>query len=86
MTGMHPDYTKVWDMPQQMRERNPDILMLPQHFAANGYSTQGIGKMYDQHCVDEQFDAPSWTAPYYTPKKKYFTSGTGLPAVGRSQN
>jgi arylsulfatase A-like enzyme len=85
MTGMRPDYTKVWDLKTRMRDVNPDILSMPQYFAANGYSTQGIGKVYDPRCVDDKLDAPSWTVPFYGQKDKYFPVETGRPALGRYQ-
>ena len=56
MTGMRPDYTKVWDLKTKMRDVNPAILSLPQYFIQQGYSTQGIGKIYDPRCVDDELD------------------------------
>ena len=47
MTGKRPDYTQVWDLKTRMRDINPAILSLPQYLKENGYSTQGIGKVYD---------------------------------------
>lgn len=85
MTGKRPDYTKVWDLKTKMRDMNPNILTLPQHFAANGYSTQGIGKIYDPRCVDNDLDAPSWTVPFYSTNNKYFPVENGKPALGRYQ-
>ncbi len=84
MTGKRPDYTKVWDLKTKMRDINPDILSLPQYLITQGYTTQGIGKVYDVRCVDSDIDKPSWSIPYYKTDKKYF--GTyGEPAEGRYQ-
>ncbi|MEJ8844079.1 sulfatase [Lacibacter sp. H375] len=85
MTGMRPDYTKVWDLKTKMRDMNPNILTMPQHFAADGYSTQGIGKVYDPRCVDNKSDAPSWTVPFYNSSSNYFPTENGRPALGRYQ-
>lgn len=85
MTGMRPDYTQVWDLKTTMRSINPDILSLPQHFIDQGYSTQGIGKVYDQRCVDKDMDKPSWSVPYYKTEEKYYAAETGEPALGRYQ-
>jgi arylsulfatase A-like enzyme len=41
MTGMRPDYTKVWDLKTQMRDVNPDIVTLPQYLISQGYNTIG---------------------------------------------
>lgn len=85
MTGKRPDYTKVWDLKTRMRDVNPSILSLPEYFASQGYSTQGIGKVYDPRCVDKDLDKPSWTVPYYKTDAKYYATGYSEPALGRYQ-
>jgi len=85
MTGKRPDYTKVWDLKTTMRSINPDIVSIPQYFASQGYSTQGIGKVYDPRCVDKKIDEPSWTVPYYKTDLKYYAEEFGEPALGRYQ-
>ena len=85
MTGKRPDYTKVWDLKTTMRDMNPDILSIPQYFASQGYSTQGIGKVYDPRCVDKELDGPSWSVPYYKTDKKYYAPNYGEPALIRYQ-
>ena len=79
MTGMRPDYTKVWDLKTKMRDVNPGIMSLPQYFISQGYSTQGIGKIYDPRCVDDALDQPSWSVPYYKRSDKYISTSTGKP-------
>ena len=86
MTGKRPDYTKVWDLKTKMRAVNPDIVSIPQYFASQGYSSQGIGKVYDPRCVDDQLDKPSWTIPFYKTNKIYYSAATGAPADGQYQN
>lgn len=85
MTGKRPDYTKIWDLKTKMRDMNPDILSLPQYLISQGYSTQGIGKVYDVRCVDKDIDKPSWSTPYYKTDKKYFPPQMGEPALDRYQ-
>lgn len=75
MTGMRPDYTKIWDLKTKMRDMNPDIVTIPQYFISQGYATSGVGKIYHPSCVDKQNDKPSWTVPYYTAKAKDFANG-----------
>ena len=60
MTGLRPDKTRVWDLKTKMRDMNPDIVTIPQYFKQNGYQTIGIGKIYDNRCVDNFKDKPSW--------------------------
>ena len=81
MTGKRPDYTKVWDLKTPMRDVNPDILSLPQYLITQGYSTQGIGKVYDPRNVDDDLDKPSWSVPYYETDKKYYAPAFGEPAL-----
>jgi iduronate 2-sulfatase len=82
MTGMRPDFTGVWDLKTLMRDVNPDILSLPQYLVSQGYSTQGIGKIYDSRCVDKDFDGPSWSVPFYRNSDKYYSEITGKPESG----
>ena len=88
MTGKRPDYTKVWDLKTKMRDINPDILSLPQYLITQGYSTQGIGKIYDGRCVDKKMDAPSWSVPFYNyfkTEQRYYSKETGMPVLGAYQ-
>ena len=86
MTGKRPDYTKVWDLKTKMRDINPEILSLPQYLISQGYSTQGIGKVYDPRDVDKQLDAPSWSVPFYNSSKEYFDQAQGEPVLGQYQS
>lgn len=79
MTGMRPDYTKVWDLKTKMRDVNPDILSIPQYFISQGYQTTGIGKIYDPRCVDNELDKPSWSIPFFRGSDNYFSKNTGRP-------
>ena len=88
LTGKRPDYTRVWDLKTQMRDINPDIVSLPQYLITQGYTTQGIGKVYDSRSVDEKMDAPSWSVPFYNyfkTEEKYYAKETGMPALGSYQ-
>jgi iduronate 2-sulfatase len=68
LTGVRPDKTQIWDLKTLIRDKNPNIVMLPQYFKQNGYQTIGMGKIYDPRSVDKQLDAVSWSVPY---TKKY---------------
>ena len=85
MTGLRPDVTKVWDLNTTMRSVNPDILSLPQYFISQGYSTQGIGKVYDPRCVDIDIDKPSWSVPYYKTDPTYYPVANGEPVLAHYQ-
>ncbi|USN99718.1 MAG: sulfatase-like hydrolase/transferase [Phycisphaeraceae bacterium] len=64
MTGLRPDTTKVWDLQTLFRDHIPDVVTLPQYLIANGYTTTGMGKIYDPRSVDKQLDRVSWSIPY----------------------
>jgi iduronate 2-sulfatase len=81
LTGLRPDHTKVWDLKTRMRDVNPNIISLPQYLIEQGYTTQGIGKIYDPRCVDKDLDAPSWSVPYYKNSDQYISEVTGKPEL-----
>jgi arylsulfatase A-like enzyme len=64
LTGLRPDRTKVWDLKTLIRDKNPDIVTLPQYYKENGYETAAVGKIFDLRSVDKEHDAVSWTVPY----------------------
>ncbi len=81
LTGLRPDHTKVWDLKTRMRDVNPGVLSLPEYFKSQGYTTQGIGKIYDPRCVDAELDAPSWSVPYYKNSDAFISKATGKPEL-----
>jgi len=86
LTGMRPDYTQVYDLKTKMRDKRPDILTLPQYFKNNGYTTAGIGKIFDPRGVDNQMDAPSWSIPFLRAYKIPYPKEYGQPKLGFYQN
>ncbi len=64
LTGRYPDEISVWGF-YSIRERNPDIITLPQHFRNNGYTTVNISKIFDYRTVDKGMDTISWSWPYF---------------------
>jgi arylsulfatase A-like enzyme len=61
LLGMYPDQTMIWDFSRKFRDIHPDIVTLPQHFRDNGYTTVGIGKIFDYRNVDSYEDSLSWS-------------------------
>jgi len=57
LSGLRPDSTGVFHNGTHFREKNPDVITLPQHFKNNGYVTMTIGKIF--HVGKE--DPISWT-------------------------
>lgn len=82
LTGLRPDKTKVWDLKTKMRDVNPDVLTLPEHFKNNGYQTIGVGKIYDPRAVDGGRDRRSWSVPFVTQNQLTFPDGYSFPSGG----
>jgi len=85
MTGMRPDYTKVWDLKTQMRDINPNIVTLPQYLISQGYNTVGTGKIFHPSSAIKRIDPVSWNMPYMEPEEKDYANGLGKPANSQYQ-
>lgn len=57
LTGLRPASTGVFHNKTHFREKNPDVITLPQHFKNNGYYTMTIGKIFHGGLDDD----PSWS-------------------------
>ena len=82
LTGLRPDHTGVWTLDGIFRRNNPEIVSLPQLFAAHGYETVGIGKVYHP-LSDETYnnDPVSWTKPYIKPQAPVYMLPEGKPVT-----
>ncbi|UXX79828.1 sulfatase-like hydrolase/transferase [Reichenbachiella carrageenanivorans] len=67
LTGMRPDVTEIWDLKTLIRDKNPNIVTLPQYFKNQGFEIVGIGKIFDPRSVDAGLDEVSWSVPYLMP-------------------
>ncbi|SMD33848.1 Arylsulfatase A [Reichenbachiella faecimaris] len=83
MTGMRPDYTKVWDLKTNMRDKNPDILTMPQYFKQQGYETVGMGKVL--HGAKKN-DPKSWSMPFIEDLDLSYAKGFDTPANFKYQS
>ncbi|MCA9057743.1 MAG: sulfatase, partial [Planctomycetaceae bacterium] len=63
LTGRHPDTLRIWDLPTHFRDRNPNVITLPQHFRSQGYFTQNVGKIFHNWIHEVQGDPVSWSVP-----------------------
>jgi len=66
MTGLRPDQTRIWDLKTRIRDERADVVTIPQHFKRNGYTTAGVGKIFDYRTVQghDRDDPQSWSGPY----------------------
>lgn len=81
LTGLRPDRTGVYNLTTKIRDINPDVITLPEHFKNEGYITTGIGKIFHHTNVIDEDNAHSWSIPY-SDLSNYFDSRYGLP-VGK---
>jgi len=86
LTGLRPDKTQVYDLKTKMRDKRPNVVTLPQYFKQMGYTTAGIGKIFDPRGVDAQADAPSWSQPFKRAHHLKYPEEWGSPVLGFYQN
>ena len=67
LTGLRPQTLGIYDLPTNFRKAAPDAVTLPQHFKANGYRTEGLGKIF--HVGHGNYEDPkSWSVPHWHTK------------------
>jgi iduronate 2-sulfatase len=71
MTGLRPDTTMCWKLQTHFRDQVPDVITLPQHFGAQGYTVHGIGKIYHSTNPTGQDDPLSWNAGWASSSTGY---------------
>lgn len=62
LTGLRPDTLHHWKNGAHFRDRNPDVVTLPQHFKAQGYTTRDVGKIFHNWHTAVKGDRRSWSA------------------------
>jgi iduronate 2-sulfatase len=66
-TGLRPQTLGIYDLPTNFRKGAPDAVTLPQHFKANGYRAEGLGKIFHVGHGNTN-DEASWSVPHFSPK------------------
>jgi iduronate 2-sulfatase len=67
LTGLRPQTLGIYDLPTNFRKSVPDAVTLPQHFKANGYRAEGLGKIFHVGHGNVN-DEASWSVPHFSPK------------------
>lgn len=65
LAGMRPDTLHQWSNGQHFREKNPDVITLPQWFKQHGYVTRNVGKVFHNWHTKEKGDRRSWSEDEY---------------------
>jgi len=68
LSGLRPDSTRVWDLQTPLSTTRPEIVTLPRHMRANGYSAVSLGKVYHHRVKDdpEGWSEPPWGGQHNT--------------------
>lgn len=53
LTSQYPDQLQVLSLKEHVRDSQPDVVTLPQHFRNNGYFTARVGKIFHQGVPSE---------------------------------
>jgi len=64
MTGLRPQTLGIYDLGTNFRQAAPEAVTLAQHFRANGWRTEAMGKIFHVGHGNTE-DAVSWSVPHY---------------------
>jgi iduronate 2-sulfatase len=78
LTGKRPDHTHIWNNSVHFRDRNPDVITLPQLFKDNGYVTRDVGKIFHNWHTAVKGDRRSWSDDEFL---HYANHGEDTPKV-----
>lgn len=67
MTGMRPDALGIYDLYTFFREKNPDLITIPQYFKQQGYVAENVGKIFHTGHGNHD-DTLSWSVPKWNTK------------------
>ena len=67
LTGLRPQSLGIYELSTNFRKGVPDAVTLPQHFKANGYRAEGLGKIFHVGHGNVN-DEASWSVPHFSPK------------------
>ena len=68
LSGRRPETLGVFTLAKFLRDGNPDVITLPEHFKAHGYETRSYGKIF--HVTNGNHDDErSWSVPPWPVRK-----------------
>ena len=85
LTGLRPQSLGIYELSTNFRKAAANAVTLPQHFKANGYRAEGLGKIFHAGHGNVN-DEASWSVPHFTPKAiGYALKENDLPQSTREQ-
>ncbi len=67
MTSLRPQTLGIYELSTNFRKAAPDAVTVAQHFMAQGYRTEAMGKIFHRGHGNVE-DAASWNVPHWNPK------------------
>jgi iduronate 2-sulfatase len=64
LTGLRPQTLGIYDLGTNFRKARPDAVTLPQHFKANGWRAEALGKIFHVGHGNNE-DKASWSVPHW---------------------
>ncbi len=71
MTSLRPQTLGIYELSTNFRKTAPDAVTLAQHFMAQGYRTEAMGKIFHRGHGNTE-DAASWSVPHWSPKAETY--------------
>ena len=65
LTGRRPETTHIFEIGPYFRDVGGNFTTIPQFFKQQGYTTQGMGKIFHPGTSSNNDDPISWTEPYF---------------------
>lgn len=85
MTGLRPQTLGIYELTTHFRKAVPDAITMTQHFMAEGYKAEGLGKIY--HVGHGNIDdAASWSVPSWKPKAKTYVNAESTDVTRPSRS
>jgi len=81
LTSLRPQTLGIYELSTNFRKAAPDAVTLPQYFKANGWRSEGLGKIFHVGHGNVN-DEASWSVPHYSPKTISYALPENNPPKG----
>jgi iduronate 2-sulfatase len=71
MTSLRPQTLGIYELSTNFRKAAPEAVTVAQHFKAQGYRTEALGKIFHRGHGNIE-DAASWSVPHWNPKAETY--------------
>ena len=85
MTSLRPQTLGIYELSTNFRKAAPDAVTVAQHFMAQGYRTEAMGKIFHRGHGNVE-DAASWSVPHWNPKAATYALAESTANLRESRN